>query len=1090
MKRLLKTIGILIASIIFTTSIANAQTILFPFGGGTGTGTPPTYGKLLVGNAGGTYTLTGTSSLGLPSGTGTSGNCVQWGSLNSLTDAGSACGTGSGGGSFPFTTGLNFNQLANATGTQIWFRGSPIALSASGTSIFANASSSIFSAPLAYITKLSNLPTNGFVKTSNLDGTLSVDTNTYLTAAITSLNGLSGASQTFATTTNNGGWGFSSSGTVHTLNIPTASATNVLGLLSSTDWSTFNNKQPAGSYLTAAITALGPLNQTQTGATQTLASSTTGTDFTITASGNTQTFNLPIASASNTGKLSNTDWSTFNNKQSTISATWPITLSGANIGFNGLSTSTALLPGGLPYNTGANTFGNVATTSVTCSGSTSCSSFTVIGPSPITISSSGGGGSGIGTVSTSSQETAGQVAVFGTTNGYPAKIYSQGTSTATISTGLSYSGTWGNLIGGVSGNLTNTGVISNSCTTITCSGTNPSSFSIGNGAIGFNQIATSTLNANQLLWFNASTGLVSGTSTTVTVGSLIATTSTASLFNGNVAIGTSTGAYSPLVVTGGTSNGNGAIYDELSTAFQREALVMRRKTGSTGGGLSFVLDDANVTGGIKYEFFTSDNQNGEGAGKFFIFNSTNARYPLTVTSGNLIGIATNTPQYTLNPFSSAGAQLSLSNGAGQSQFFFRNAGGNLYSGTTTTDGTATTTLSAFTITGSNGNTGIASSTPGSLFSIGTTNGINFGSATSTWSSTGGINLTSGCFAINGTCIGGGGSGTVTGVTGTWPIISSGGATPNITWGGFATSSPIAAGAAALYATGVNTFASVATSTPSIGSVLTYTGGTLGNFLGGTSGTFGIANTSITNGMLANSTISGISLGNTLGALTATNPTLTFSGSYTGTAAQTVGLNLGNANSWTALQQFNANASSSIQSILGTLYVGKTATSTILGDSATSTLISSLGVQKTSGTAFQVNDQYGTNIMNVGTASTTPGYLLLSLSSATSTGPLFGVDQYGHVVASSTVPTLSSCGTSPSLSTDSGDFSGTITVGSVAATACTLTFGTAHVVGTHCVISEQTGSVTNAATYTESLTGFTYNQTGLTSNKLDYICMGR
>ena len=43
---------------------------------------------------------------------------------------------------------------------------------------------------------------------------------------------------------------------VITLNIPTASATN-RGALSSADWSTFNGKQAAGSYLTAAVTSVG-----------------------------------------------------------------------------------------------------------------------------------------------------------------------------------------------------------------------------------------------------------------------------------------------------------------------------------------------------------------------------------------------------------------------------------------------------------------------------------------------------------------------------------------------------------------------------------------------------------------------------------------------------------------------------------------------------------------------------------------------------------------------------------------------------------------------------------------------------------------
>ncbi|KND47938.1 MAG: hypothetical protein AB199_04240 [Parcubacteria bacterium C7867-004] len=66
---------------------------------------------------------------------------------------------------------------------------------------------------------------------------------------LTSLNGQTGAVQTFATSSANGGWGFASAGDVHTLNIPVASASNALGLLSNTDWSTFNAKQAALSFV-------------------------------------------------------------------------------------------------------------------------------------------------------------------------------------------------------------------------------------------------------------------------------------------------------------------------------------------------------------------------------------------------------------------------------------------------------------------------------------------------------------------------------------------------------------------------------------------------------------------------------------------------------------------------------------------------------------------------------------------------------------------------------------------------------------------------------------------------------------------------
>ncbi|MBP6590352.1 MAG: hypothetical protein KA229_09625 [Chitinophagaceae bacterium] len=63
-------------------------------------------------------------------------------------------------------------------------------------------------------------------------------------SGITTLNTLNTASQSFASGTTGTDFGISSAGSVHTFNIPNASAT-ARGLLTAADWSAFNNKAPA-----------------------------------------------------------------------------------------------------------------------------------------------------------------------------------------------------------------------------------------------------------------------------------------------------------------------------------------------------------------------------------------------------------------------------------------------------------------------------------------------------------------------------------------------------------------------------------------------------------------------------------------------------------------------------------------------------------------------------------------------------------------------------------------------------------------------------------------------------------------------------
>ena len=73
---------------------------------------------------------------------------------------------------------------------------------------------------------------------------------------------------------------------------------------------------------------------------QFLTTGTSGTNFAIASTGDTHTFNLPVASATNTGKLSSTDWTTFNNKQNAI--TDPITGTGVSTGVAYFNSGTSI----------------------------------------------------------------------------------------------------------------------------------------------------------------------------------------------------------------------------------------------------------------------------------------------------------------------------------------------------------------------------------------------------------------------------------------------------------------------------------------------------------------------------------------------------------------------------------------------------------------------------------------------------------------------------------------------------------------------------------------------------------------------------
>lgn len=188
--------------------------------------------------------------------------------------------------------------------------------------------------------------------------------------------------------------------------------------------------------------------------------------------------------------------------------------------------------------------------------------------------------------------------------------------------------------------------------------------------------------------------------------------------------------------------------------------------------------------------------------------------------------------------------------------------------------------------------------------------------------------------------GGTGASTLTGCltgNGTSPITGTGSACGSGGGGGgtsafeIATTSDIGLSQYAYFAkvSGRTTLASVSTSTIA-NFILPFTsyGASTSTTLGFTGGLFSTASSTFssnlflssigqgflytgTNGIVkavASSSITLSSLNNDLATLTATNASLTFTGAYNGSVARTVGINLGNTNTWTVLQNFNYSSS--------------------------------------------------------------------------------------------------------------------------------------------------------------------------------------
>lgn len=449
--------------------------------------------------------------------------------------------------------------------------------------------------------------------------------------------------------------------------------------------------------------------------------------------------------------------------------------------------------------------------------------------------------------------------------------------------------------------------------------------------------------------------------------------------------------------------------------------------------------------------------------------------------------------------------------------------------------------------GGTGFVGIATSTPGSLLSI---QGItNFTIATSTFYSSGGIVLTSGCisYSVNGPCITQN-SGTVTSITASSPL----------TGGTITTSGSIGIQAASasqngylastdysLLHTATSTFSAPLVYTTSTNAVtcptcttggVTSVSGTTNQITssGGTTPTLSLPSLVIFPGNIEAFASSTVGNGTALGGLTiaggATTTLLSllqsgflslasstvvgnftdtgnllsngtgYFGSYVGienTPNSSWALNLGSMPIQLGIIDTPDNTSEVIETDWGWNIHGNSTHLTQLPDNS---FMVGYPAGYPNGSTFATNDIFDLGAISI--ASTTPfGELtvadtpadpfteafLVSSSTATATTTLFSVTNAGHIIASSTNPVISACGTGPTMTGD--DSHGTVTEGSSASSGCVLTFKVPYTVAPPCVVTTQTGSISVAFTYAVTATAITVTDSALSSDKWNYICIG-
>lgn len=431
-----------------------------------------------------------------------------------------------------------------------------------------------------------------------------------------------------------------------------------------------------------------------------------------------------------------------------VTGSYPIVSSGGNtpnITFLGLGTTSPWTTGQLSYVVNGNTVTSVATTSVTCTGSTTCTAFTAIGGAPITINSTGSTFTGSpntivttdasgALMSTSSQLTVGNLIATTTATSYFLGKVGIGTINPTLVNANALLTVAGSSSADVIASSTDNTTLSDAIMRVYAPGS-----SVFMGAHGTSQITSqygivvggyAEIGAVDSS-FGTSNGLLIGTRTTAKP-IIFGSGSTERMridSNGNLAVGTSTPfAQYQTTISSSTNpqlslsaglgvpqitlrNAGGNFYLSTTTVAGNAttSTAMFAVNGSSGTTTVRGLDiqaNATTTSNIGYSISsgcyaigTTCLSSGTGLTAYDAWTHSN-QYPFNSATTSKIAIGTTTPYYSFTVSSSTGPQIALSDGTangGISLWTFRNAGGSLFFATTTTAGNATSSVSAFQI---------------------------------------------------------------------------------------------------------------------------------------------------------------------------------------------------------------------------------------------------------------------------------------------------------------------------------------------------------------------------------------------------------